>query len=169
MRWPCALVRLHDSRVLTPLIDIIGQGDPSPVKRRQKRRAALARAPVIPLINMLRDEVNAGALAASEALVHIGPCAEQMSSPIVLNGPASIRKLAAETLEKIGVPNHPKVQVWIAILHNNLDLGFPTGNFGGVPGGCHARDPDPHVRCAAVELLGESRDIRTIIPLCALT
>jgi len=164
-----ALVRLRDSRVLTPLIDMMARGKPI---EREAAATALGflgdvRA-VIPLINMLRDEVGAVSMAASEALIRIGPGAEQALVTIIINGPASMRKLAAETLEKIGVPNDPKVQVWMAVLHNNWVWARSYGELAVVPAVAALRDPDQHIRCAAVELLGDLRDIRTIIPLCQL-
>jgi len=159
---------LHDTRAVKPLIGALTDRDPGLREAAAKALGGIGDVSAVEgLVGALRDDEWAVSQAASDALGAIGPSAIEPLINVIRGSNTGIRKLAAETLEKVGVPDDPAVQAWFAVMKGNWEWARSYGELAVDPCIAALQDDDHRTRKAAAELLGDLRDRRSVIPLCA--
>ncbi len=163
-----AIGLLQDRRAVTPLLTALKDRDPGVREAAAKALGGIGDAHAVePLMLALHDDEWAVSQAACEALSGIGEAAKKPLAAAVRDAAQKHRKLIATALEKIGVPDEPDLQAWFAVLKGNWEWARSYGELAVEPCIAALQDDDHRTRRCAAELLGDLRDKRAVVPLCA--
>jgi HEAT repeat protein len=100
-----------------------------------------------------------------EALVAIGTAATEFLITALKNEDKGIRRVAAEALEKIGLPADPATQAWYAVVKEDWTRATALGAAAVEPLVVALKDSNSDVCSRAAEVLGRIGDVRAVEPL----